>query len=323
MGTDRAPLNVAVVGAGQMGEHHLRILDRLKGANVVAVVDNDEGRRTRAAELYRCQAFSSVEELSGIDAATVAVPSSAHAEVAEYLLAQGIHCLVEKPLATTETACERMIAAAEGSGAVLLVGHVERFNPAVEQLIEVLDGHAIHAIDVKRMSSVSSRITDVDVVMDLMVHDLDIVLALMGEDVSSISAAAVHATSSGEDYVAATLSFPSGALTTLTASRITQNKIRKLEATTELGLVSANFITQELVIYREGRFGDESNDTGSYVLDVAMERVFVRPTEPLVAELSHFLEAARGDAPTRVSGRDALAALRLVWHIQDVLRGSS
>lgn len=308
-----------------MGNNHLRIFDGLKGVEVAAVVDSDPQRRDRAAAAYGCKGVGSVEELRGIDAATVAVPSALHAEIAEYLLGQGVHCLIEKPLATTESSCKSMIAAANRSGATLLVGHVERFNPVVEQLIEVLEGRRIYAIDVKRMSSVSSRITDVDVVLDLMVHDLDIVLALMQQEVQSLSADAVRTGPGSDDYVAAVLGFPNGSLTTLTASRITQNKIRKLDATTELGLVSADFITQELVIYREGQFAndDESRNGGGYVLDVTMERVFVRPTEPLVAELRHFVEAVRGDTEPRVTGEDALAALGLVWRIQNALRSRS
>ncbi len=306
-----------------MGSHHLRIYSGLKGVELVGVVDEQPARAREAAERYGCRAFASAAQMADeIDAASVAVPSLLHADVAGGLLEQGVHCLVEKPLAVTEAECEALIEAARSRGLVLLVGHVERFNPVVRQLGEILRGDVVHAIDVKRMSALSARITDVDVVADLMVHDIDVVLSLMGTSVTGLSAQAVRKPgNTSHDYVTATLLFDSGSMASLTASRITHNKIREISVTADLGFITASYITQELLIHSQARtFGLGADGSGrGYVLDLAIERVLVRPAEPLDLEIRHFVEAVAHGTPPLVSGRDALNAMRLVWDIQQLL----
>ena len=320
------PLRVAVVGAGEMGRNHLRVYSALKGVEVVAVVDPDAERAERAAAQYGCRALASVEGLVGlVEAASVAVPSSSHADVGAFLLDHGVHCLIEKPLATTRDECRLLIDTAARRGVVLLVGHVERFNPVVQQLAEILEGATVHAVDARRMSAVSKRIVDVDVVADLMVHDLDIVLSLTKSPVTEVFAQGVRTNgASGEDYVTAALSFADGAMASLTASRITQNKIRELHVTADLGFVTANYTTQELLVYRQGQFSRLTTPGGQapYALDLAIERVFVRAGEPLVRELQHFVGAVVEGEPVRVPGEDALEALELVWRVQDLVSGA-
>lgn len=325
MALKRNPVRLAVIGAGRMGLNHLRVYNMLKGVDVVAVVDPDVERAHLAAQRYGCKAFRSPEDLgSDIQAASVAVPSNRHAEVASVLLNSGIHCLIEKPLATNEDECQELIELARERQLVLLVGHVERFNPVVQQLYSLVSNKPIYALDARRMSQVSSRITDVDVVADLMVHDLDIVLALMKSPVTSIAAHGVAASGvGGHDYVTALLTFANGGIASLTASRITQNKIRELHVTTDLGLVTANYLTQELLIYRQGAIATlEDHEPGpEYVLDLAIERVFVANREPLVLELQHFLDAVAKGIPLVVTAEDGLEALRLVWEIQRIASG--
>ena len=319
--TPSQPVRVGVIGAGQMGANHLRIYSGLKGVALVGVVDADAERARAAAALHGCRVFASAQEMAGeIDAATIAVPSSRHGDVAGPLLEQGVHCLVEKPLATTEAECEALIRAAGASGAVLLVGHVERFNPVVRQLGEILRGNVVHAIDVRRMSALSARITDVDVVADLMVHDIDVVLSLLGTDVTDVFARGVGG--EGCDYVTATLMFAGGGMATLTASRITHNKIRELNVTADIGYVTANYLNQELLIHSQARTsGSAGEGAGSYVLDLAIERVQIRPEEPLDVEIRHFVDAVQNATPPIVSGQDALNAMRYVWEIQRLLAG--
>lgn len=317
------PLRVAVVGVGAMGANHARVYASLKGADLVAVVDADLERAQAVADLYGCAAFADPKALIGlVDAASVAVDSRAHTEVGCTLLQAGIACLVEKPLAASEAEALALIDAAAG-GAPLLVGHIERFNPAVSQLREIVrDGHRLLAVEARRMSAVSGRITDVDVVTDLMVHDLDIVLDLVGDEVVDVTARGVmRGGAPGDDFVTALLTFASGTLATLTASRITQNQIRQLQVTTDQRFFTADYSNQELLIYRQGRIGGiddgPAEDASRYVLDVGTERVFVRRIEPLVAELGHFLAVASGEAEPLVTGQQALTALRLVWEIRE------
>ncbi len=320
-----SPLRLAVVGAGHMGSHHARILSEMKGIELVAVVDPDVERARRAASMYGSKACQSLEEVVGhIDAATIAAPSMLHAEIASFLLDEGIHCLVEKPLAPTREECETLIGKAREHGRVLLVGHVERFNPVTRQLAAIVKDRLIYAADFRRLS-VSVRSTEVNVVTDLMIHDLDILLWLMGQEVTSVAAQGVSTNgTSGQDLVSAMLGFAQGGIATLTASRITDTKMREIQLTTDFGFITANFSTQELLVHRRGRVSalGSAPDPSNYVLDLATERVLIRAEEPLRVELRHFVEAVRGEATPLVSGEDALRALNLVWEIQSQISAS-
>lgn len=314
-----APLRVAVVGAGMMGQNHLRIYSMLSGVELIAVVDIDELRARESAIRYGCLAFTAIEELIGkVDAVTISVPSSLHADIGEFFLNHGIHCLIEKPMAVTEAECQRLIEAANKSGAILLVGHIEHFNPAVQQLARILaEGHRIYAVDVHRMSGNNRRITDVDVIMDLMIHDLEIVISLINQPVVELTAQAVcESQGSGIDYVSALLLFSGGAIANLTASRITQNKVRRLSITSDIGYITLDYSAQELLICRQTEESTLLNSEG-YVFDQAIERVLVRPTEPLIAEIQNFIASIRSGVPLGVNGHQAHAALKLVWQIQE------
>jgi predicted dehydrogenase len=311
-----------------MGSHHLRILRDLKGVELVGLFDADPARARDAADTYGCRFFDSVAAMADeVDAACVATPSVRHADVAGELLERGVHCLVEKPLATNEADCLALIDAAARGNLVLLVGHVERFNPVVQQLGRILAGSTIHAVDVRRMSALSARVADVDVVADLMIHDIDVVLGLVGAEVTGVAAQGVRtAASDGQDYVTAALTFETGAVATLTASRITHNKVRKLDVTADVGFVTADYGTQELLIHRQGGTSMLDSNEGAdatFVLDLAVERVLVRAEEPLAVEIRHFVDAARGRSDPRVSGRDALRALQLAWRIQALVAESA
>ena len=317
------PLSVAVIGVGEMGRNHARCLASMKGVDLVAVVDPDADRCNEAAATFECVPLTSITDLPPVDAAIVAVPSTSHAEIGCALMDRGVHCLVEKPLALDRIQAQLLVEAADSAKVVLQVGHIERFNPAVRQLKELLDGEPILVADTRRMSAFSRRVTDIDVVMDLMVHDLDIVLFLMGDDIDSIEARAVSGPS-GPDHVTALLSFQDGRLASLTASRITQNQIRKLEVTTRDRFLTVDYPNQELLIFRQGRAGHlDCSDSfqDKYVLDVETMRVFIRRSEPLVAELQHFVGAIRGSNDNEVDGHGAIRALELVWAIQERLEG--
>jgi len=324
-----APVRVAVVGVGAMGANHARVLSELKGAELVAVVDADAERAAVIAERFDARALADTADLVGVvDAVTVAVPSGHHATAAGPLLRAGVHCLVEKPLAHDRADAVALIEAARAGGAHLLVGHIERFNPAIVQLREILrGGHGVVAVEAHRMSAVSGRVTDVDVVTDLMVHDLDIVVDLVGEPVVDLVARGTSVSdSTGHDYVTAVLTFASGAIAVLTASRVTQNQVRSLQVTTDQRYFTVDYPNQELLIYRQGQIGglgEEQPDGSRYVLDVGTERVFVRRREPLVSELAHFVDVVAGRTAPLVSGEQGLAALELVWAIRDQIESGA
>jgi predicted dehydrogenase len=318
------PLTVAVVGVGEMGHNHARCLASMKGVDLVGVVDTDFDKSTQVASMYECRPLRSIQELPRVDAAVISVPSALHAEVGCELMARGVHCLVEKPLALDREQAELLVATADSAEVVLQVGHIERFNPAVRQLKALVEDGVVLVANARRMSAVSGRVTDIDVVMDLMVHDLDIVLYLMGGQIAGVDARAIQGPN-GTDHATALLSFLDGRLASLTASRITQNQIRQLEVTTKDRFFAVDYPNQELLIYRQGRIeGVEGGDStgGRYALDVETRRVFVRRTEPLLAELQHFVDAVMGIHECEVDGHGALRALDLVWRIQALLEDS-
>lgn len=322
----RENVRMAVVGVGGMGANHARVLAGLKGVDLIAVVDADHARASAIAELNDCSVVGNYHELKDrVDAVCVAVPSSLHATVGAEMMQMGIHCLIEKPLATSESEVARLMAAQSRAGVELLVGHIERFNPAVVQLQKILDGEETLVLNARRMSAVSSRITDVDVISDLMVHDIDIVLSLFGSPPLSVQATGLMG-ANGADHCVAVLTFSGGRMASLTASRITQNQIRSLEATTRDRYYTIDYPNQALQIFRQGRIGTmdgAGNETGNYVLDVGTERVFVRRQEPLAQELSHFVDVVRGTESPWVSATAALETLRVVWRVQEQLANQS
>jgi predicted dehydrogenase len=318
----KSTLRFGVVGAGMMGRNHLRVLSSLRGVEIAAVVEPDRKKRALVADAHGCLGLESVEELIGrVDAVCVVSPTGTHGAIGRKLLGAGIHCLIEKPLAGTEAECKSLIAASEKTGVTLLAGHIERFNPAVSQLVEILRGGAkIYAADVRRMSAASSRISDVDVVMDLMVHDIDIVLAMMRSPVVSVTARGVRSSGlKGMDYVAAILAFKNGSVASLSASRITENRVREMLVTSDIGCIALDYTAQRIAIYKQ-RGPEVETRLGNYQFDLSMGRVLVRPGEPLVLELMHFIDCIRNGKSPLIGGADALDALRLVWKIQEQCR---
>lgn len=318
----QGPVRVAVVGCGYMGRNHLRVYDNLKDTQLVGFLEIDDEAAETVLAQHDCRRFRTLGELAGeVDAVSICSPSVTHEEIGLHFLERGIHCLIEKPLATSEAACRALIDAAEDSGAVLLVGHIERFNPAVQQVLALLDkGAQVHAIDARRLSSVSKRIDDVDVVADLMVHDLDIVCALIKDRVASVRAAGVCTPGlSGRDHVTGLLCFEGGATATVTASRITQYTVRELSVVTDRGVIAVNYMDQSVDIYQHDTLR-QSDDLavrfGNYAIDIAMERIQVRRAEPLLIELAHFIDCIRNGTSPQVTGRQAMQALKLVWQIQ-------
>lgn len=320
-------IRVAVIGAGMMGRNHLKTYKSLPGVELVGVYDIFSDACQKAAEMFGIKAFSSMEEVAAsVDAVSVVTTSVTHAEVGEFFLNKGIHCLMEKPLATTEAGCQRLINAAAKNNVTLLVGHIEQFNPAVEQMHKILsDTSKIRSLTAQRMSAASGRITDVDVSMDLMIHDAEIVLSLVKSPVKSILASSVktpdHA--EGKDYITAILEFENGVTASMTASRITQARVRTLTVTTDTNYIDMDFIGQSINVHSQGRMpyvNQESiPDWMNYGLKGSVEQLFIPTNQPLTAELTHFVNCINGKETPRITGQNALEALRVIWTVQQKL----
>ena len=324
-------IKVAVIGAGMMGKNHLKTYKSLSNFDLVGVYDIFPEAAQNAAEMFGIKAFSSLEEVAAnVDAVSVVTTSVTHAEVGEFFLNKGIHCLIEKPLAATEDECNRLIKAAQDHHATLLVGHIEQFNPAVEQLHKILaDNSQICAITTNRMSAASGRITDVDVAMDLMIHDAEVVLSLIKSPVVNVSAAAVRnqKSPSGKDYITALVEFANGATATMTASRITQSRVRTLTVTTNNNYIDMDFINQSIAVHSQGRMhnvaADDLPENMRYGLKGSVENLFIMTAQPLQSELTHFANCICGKETPRITGEQALNALKVIWRVQKCLNSNN
>lgn len=299
------PVRLAVIGAGVMGRRHIAAAKRTPGVTLTTVVDADAAQAQAGAEMAGCAHASDVASLIGkIDAAVIAVPTAAHVAIAAPLLKAGVACLVEKPLAATEAECRALIAAATEGHAVLQVGHIERFNPAIETLVYAgLPPASITALAARRMSAASARVLDIGVVMDLMVHDIDVVLTLKKTPVAHVSARG------DDDHAVALIGFADGASATLTASRITATRIRDLDVVTPDAFFHVDYAARTAAKSRR-------RDNGQF----EVTGLAVTGTDALNAQLEDFLASVRGDKRPRVGGEDALATMILTAQIQAKLK---
>ncbi len=301
------PTRIAVVGAGAFGRNHIRVLSECAGAVLAGVADTDPERAAAMAKQYGGAAFGSHRELAGkVDAAIVAAPTCVHAEIGCELLAAGIDVLVEKPIAAEREGAERLIEAAERHGRVLMVGHLERFNPAVAALKKAVRTPLF--FEVHRLSLFSPRSLDIDVVLDLMIHDLDIVLDLAGAAPEEVRAAGISVLSKKVDIANVRLAFAGGCVANLTASRVSTERVRKLRLFQPGQYISLDYGRQEAAAFTVEE--DQKID---------FRMLPVEKGEPLKLELEHFLECVRTRAKPRVTGRDGLRALEAALSILDTI----
>lgn len=314
-------IRVGVIGAGHLGYHHARIYRSLDGVKLVGVADSRLERRTLAAADFQTPVFETAAELiaQGLDAVSVVTPTMTHEAVVLECLEAGLHVLVEKPIAPTVDAAERMTAAAKARGRLLQVGHIERFNGAVMALETAL--RRPRFIECHRLSPFPGRGVDVSVVLDLMIHDLDIVLALTKSEVTSIDAVGVSVFSTSEDIANVRLRFASGCVANLTSSRVSLEKMRKIRIFEDNAYVSTDYSAQEVLIYRKkpGAIPEGSNP----MEHISIEPLDVKKDEPLKMELAAFIECVtKGERPL-VSGEEALSALRLARKIEDSIHAQA
>jgi len=307
---EAAPLRVGVFGIGALGFHHTRLAAALPEAELVGVHDVSPEAAERAAEAHGARVFDDPEELAAqLDAAVVAVPTIHHEAVAAPLLARGIHCLVEKPIAPDLESAGRLIAAADDGGAVLGVGHVEYYNPAVQALLAAAPGARF--VEVQRLGVFSPRSLDVDVVLDLMIHDLQILQALDGSPVAEVRATGIAVLSDRVDIANARVAFESGCVANVTASRVSSERARKLRLFSPERYWSLDYQAQEIKGYQLGEPGSGGEAAYAYGdRGILPADVVVTPGEPLKAELEAFLARCRGErVPFFVDGEGGARAL--------------
>jgi len=308
-------MRAAVVGVGHLGRHHARILPTLPGVTLSAVADRILERAQAAAAPSGAEAVDDERVLVGrVDAVVVAVPTVDHLAVARPFLEAGVPVLVEKPMASSLAEADEMLSIAKRSGALLAVGHTERFNPAIRAAMPILKTPRF--IEVHRLSGFPERSLDIDVVFDVMIHDLDIVLALDRSEVAGVEAIGVPVLTSHVDIANVRIKFASGCVANITASRISRDKVRKVRFFQPDMYVSVDYAAQELDVWRlKRREGARPEIEGGPVP--------VEAVEPLAAELSDFVGAIRDRRAPLVSGEDGRRALALATRVAQAIRGQS
>jgi predicted dehydrogenase len=318
-------VSVAVIGAGAFGRNHARIYRQLaqqgEPVRLVGVVDPDVSRADAIAGEFGCRAFGSIEQLttthSEIQAASVAVPTVRHLEVARALMESGIDVLVEKPLASSLEDADELIGLAQKLGRIAQVGHLERFNPAVRATAELITQPMF--FEVHRLSIFTPRSLDVDVILDLMIHDLDVVLSFVQSPVKEIRAVGLPILSDKTDIANVRMEFESGCVANFTASRVSTERVRKIRFFQPRQYVSLDYSRQDVLVFSVG--GSAAAGTPSVNPQIKVAKPPIVVEEPLQAELRAFLHAVRMRSEPLVSledGRRALAvALDVVAAIRD------
>jgi predicted dehydrogenase len=315
------PIRIGVIGVGNMGQHHVRILSLLKDVELIGISDINLERGIETASQYRVRFFENYQDLlPHVDAVCVAVPTRAHYEVGMDCLGAGVHVLLEKPIAASIAEAEALVNSAAESQCFLQVGHIERFNPAFQELTQVLKAETLVAIEAHRMSPYSSRANDVSVVLDLMIHDIDLLLDLNPSSVVRLNACGTRSEQSPYlDYVTATLGFANGVVASLTASKISHQKRRQIIAHCKHSQVEADFLHNEIQIHRSNVIHPGITlSQGLYRSDGITERVATKRIEPLHAELEHFVSCVRGGQKPSIGGEQALKALKIASLIEQM-----
>jgi predicted dehydrogenase len=302
-------VRAGVVGVGAMGRHHARVYAQLEGCELVGVHDIDPARCRAVAEKFGVCAFEELDALlEAVDIATIAVPTPEHHEIGVRCLEAGCDLLVEKPLAASLEAADALIAAAARSGRILQVGHIERFNPAVETMTGLVSRPGF--IEVDRLGSLVPRSLETDVVLDLMIHDIDIVHELVGgSEVVEIRAVGVPILTEAIDFANARLEFASGCIANLTASRVSVNRIRKVRVFQPDSYLSVDYTAHTVEHYRLVRTAGQPSRIEREPIDTSTE-------EPLQRQLRDFVDNCRLRRPPRADGPAARRALQTALAIR-------
>lgn len=315
-----------VIGVGHLGRLHARVYSELPSCRFAGVYDTDPDAARSVAEKTGSRAFESAEDLlDAVDAVSIAVPTSAHREVAGLALARGVHALVEKPIAATVDEARELVELARARGAVLAVGHIERMNPAMRAALRVLMEPRF--IEAHRLGVFVPRGTDVAVVLDLMIHDIDLILSTVRSPVARIDAVGVPVLSPSVDIANARLSFENGCVANVTASRVSREKVRKIRFFQHDAYLSVDTLTPRAQLFRRKDVPPETlrriacgELTGGLEDIVEYTELELEDREPLALELESFLHAVETGEPPDVSGEDGLRALEVAMEILSQLK---
>ena len=298
-----APLRIGVVGVGVMGSNHARVLAELPGVTLVGIADPDRMHRERVVNVVGCQSVDTLDQLMelGVDAVTIAAPTHLHNELAHACIARGIHLLVEKPIASTTDEGRSIVAAARRAGVTLMIGHVERFNPAVEAIKQAIRGEDILSISITRVGPFPPRMSNVGVVIDLAVHDIDLIRWFTDSEIVDVQPLMSSAVAEREDIALLQFRTASGVLAQINTNWLTPFKARSVTVATRGKYVTGDLLTRQVTEC----FGFQPD--GAY----SMRHLSVGHSEPLRSELISFVRAVRDGSTPPVTGEQGVASLEI------------
>jgi predicted dehydrogenase len=309
-------VRIGVVGVGHLGEYHVQKYRAMEGVGLVGVVDTDPDRAAEIAQRYDTRVYGSLEEILGeVDAVSLAVPTESHFFVAKEILSRGVHLLIEKPITYNESDAKNLIEMARKKKLVLQVGHVERFNPAVMKMESLLTKPIF--IESHRMNLFTVRGTDVDVVLDLMIHDLDIILHMVQSEVREVHGVGMSVITQKTDIANVRIIFENGTVANLTASRVSNQPLRKIRIFQPDAYISVNCYKKEVTVTRL----DDSSTTEPFP-QIVSSKMKYPDADPLFDQLNAFIHAVRTGTEPIVTGEDGRAALRIALAIIDQIEKS-
>lgn len=313
-------IKAAVIGVGHLGQHHARIYSTLPEVQLVGVLDKDKNKATSIASLYHCQSFTNYSDLlSQVQAISIATPTSSHFDMVRKALDRKINILVEKPLASTLSEAGKLVGLSQQNKAVLQVGHIERFNPAFLALENFQPKP--NFIEAHRLSVFNPRGTDVDVILDLMIHDIDLVLSLVKSPVTKVEACAIPVITGSEDIANARVSFKNGCVANLTASRISTRPMRKIRIFQKNYYFSLDLLDKYLEVYKLGETVAPLVKFGFMpILNFKNKKIFyskpdLEKTDMLTEEIKSFISSIQNKTTPKVSGRDGKEAIKVAFQI--------
>lgn len=308
-------INLGIIGVGHMGQYHVNVSRQLSDAKLVGIYDSDPDRVKSIAEKYETSPFNSISDLLKIvDAVVIAAPTFLHHEISKQALTAGKHVLVEKPIAESVEQARELVNLSKANNLILQVGHVERFNGAILELGKIVESPML--VESRRLAPFNSRIRDVGVVLDMMIHDIDIVLNLVKSDVVDLSAMGVKIVSNHEDVASVILKFKNGCVASINASRNTQSKIRTLNITDKNAYIKLDFTDQEIELHRQASSNTQlSSNEIRYRQESIVEKIFVHKDNPLKQEHEHFIKCILGKAQPHVDGETDIKTLEIAHKI--------
>jgi len=313
------PVRIGVIGTGRMGQSHCRVYSNLRHAKFVGICDVDADLGKDMARKHEVAFFRDVDALlENVDAVSVCTPTPDHFEIVKRCLDQNIHVMVEKPFTETLEQAEALKDAAAKSKVVVQVGHIEKYNPAFIELQKVLEGMDILAMNFNRLSPFQGSNVDVDVVLDLMIHDIGLVVDMFDMEPVSVDAHGFSVFTETIDHSMAIVKYEPAPLLSLTASRITEQKVRGISVTTKDAYIEADLLHKTIAVHRR-TLGDYVNQKNSvkYRQESLMERIVVPAVEPLFLELQDFVNCVSEHGTPQVTAMDGYRALRFVISLRD------